>query len=141
MKVLLSLFLALVVTAPPQATAELSTQEEFHIISRDKMNRFRGSHQLLRRPQDGFVQVLYCDQVYWVRPQTVAWTEREAERGFGLAIETNRGNGWRPVCQDPQAQVTLKDLNLSPREERAVTTAPGARQFRFQEIQRGFDNR
>ncbi|MFN4009677.1 MAG: hypothetical protein ACK4K8_06965 [Pannonibacter sp.] len=141
MKWYVILMLALGLIAPPSAAEAYRYPEEFHIISRDNMNRFRGSHQLLRRAQDGFAAVIYCDTTYWVRPRTVAWTEQEAERGYTLAIETNSGNGWAQVCLNPQNQVRLRDLELNRQEERAATSEPAPRKFRFQEIRRAFESR
>jgi hypothetical protein len=127
--------------APPVAADVSRLPKEFHIISRDTMKRFRGSHQVLRRAQVGFVQVIYCDTTYWVRPRTVAWTQQEAERGYALAIETNQGTGWAAICLNPQDQVTLRDLHLNTREEKAAATEPVPRKFRFQEIRRSFEGR
>ncbi|MCY1707382.1 hypothetical protein [Pannonibacter sp. SL95] len=141
MKWFVILFGVLGFAAPPAMANSARTAEEFHIISRDKMNRFRGSHQLLRRPQVGFVQVMYCDTVYWVRPRTVAWSEQEADLGYALAIETNLGTGWSPVCMNPQQQVTLKDLDLAPKDEKAAAKEPVQRKFRFQEIRKSFEAR
>lgn len=114
---------------------------EFHIISRDRA-KFRGSHVVMREERPGFVAVVYCQNRFWVRPATVAWSEREAENGFQLALETNADGRWRPVCLDPQKQVTTKDLNLPPQVERNLTgSGPVQREFRFQEIRRSFNGR
>lgn len=144
---LLVVFIAvsvLPVAAVAQTAAQTAGQpqaEEFHIISRDN-GRFRGSHVVLRREQQGFMAVEYCGSQFWVRPTTVAWTQKEADDGFELNLESNTSGRWQAVCRNPHKQVTVQDLNLPTHVERSLTgDAPPPREFRFQEIRRAFTGR
>jgi hypothetical protein len=47
-----------------------------------------------------------------VRYATVAWTQLEVEQDFIVRVEFNRGKGWRPICDHPEVQVTLKSLGV-----------------------------
>ena len=82
-----------------------------YIISRDG-HSFRGSHRIYNRMADGLVPVQYCGRSYWVRYATIAWTQLEVEQEFTVRVEFNRGKGWRPICDHPEVQVTLKGLGI-----------------------------
>ncbi|MEP3047825.1 MAG: hypothetical protein ABJL55_18790 [Roseibium sp.] len=83
------------------------------IISRDNHHSFRGSHKIYNRTSEGLVEVQYCNRPYYVRYATVAWTQLETESGNVVRIEMNRGKGWRPICDNPEEQVTLKKLGVT----------------------------
>lgn len=85
---------------------------DFYLISRSGDGEFRGSHKIFHRQADGLRQVTYCEREYWVRPFTVAWTQLEVENERVVRVEFNRGKGWRPICENPEEQVTLKDLGI-----------------------------
>ncbi|MEH0073122.1 hypothetical protein V6L76_00850 [Pannonibacter sp. Pt2] len=145
--VLLAVFIAVSVL-PAVGLAQTAVQSagqpqsgEFHIISREN-GRFRGSHVVLRREQQGFVAVEYCGSTFWVRPTTVAWTQKEAEDGYELNLESSANGRWQAVCRDPHTQVKVQDLNLPANVERGLTgDARPPREFRFQEIRRAFTGR
>lgn len=84
-----------------------------YIISRDHNRVFRGSHRIYVRKADGLVEVKYCNRSYWVRYATVAWTQLEVEQDYAVRVEFNWGKGWRPICDHPEQQVTLRDLGIS----------------------------
>ena len=86
---------------------------DFFLISRNIDGGFIGSHKIFRRHSAGLRKVTYCDRDYWVRPVTVAWTEVEVENKHLVRIEYNIGKGWRPICERPEEQVTLKDLGVA----------------------------
>ncbi len=97
---------------------------------------------VLRREHQGFVAVEYCGSKFWVRPTTVAWTQKEADDGFELNLESNANGRWQAVCRNPQEQVKIEDLNLPAHVERGLTGDPAPpREFRFQEIRRAFTGR
>lgn len=74
---------------------------------------FVGSHQLFVDYSKGLKQVSYCNRRYFVRSHSVAWTQMEAERGHVIQIEYNIGRGWRPICANPEDQVTLTDIGIT----------------------------
>lgn len=95
------------------AGGELPRKGDIYIISRDDGRMFRGSHRIYNRKADGLVEVQYCGRSYWVRYATVAWTQVEVENEYVVKVEHNWGKGWRPICEHPEEQVTLKDLGIS----------------------------
>lgn len=101
-------------TAPQVfAGSDVPALGDTYIISRDDNRVFRGSHRIYSRKSDGLVEVQYCGQSYWVRYATVAWTQLEVEQQFVVRVEFNRGKGWRPICNNPDKQVTLSGLGVS----------------------------
>ena len=93
---------------------------DIFLISRDGRGVFAGSHKLYDKYAHSLKQVTYCNQIYYVRRQTVAWTQLEAERGNVVRIEYNFGRGWRPICENPETQVSLKDLGIEKSAEDVV---------------------
>jgi hypothetical protein len=85
---------------------------DFFLISRGSDGEFRGSHKIFHRQANGLRLVTYCTREYWVRPYTVAWTQLEVENERVVRVEFNRRKGWRPICENPEEQVTLKDLGI-----------------------------
>ncbi|WP_420415487.1 hypothetical protein [Roseibium sp.] len=85
---------------------------DFYFISRDQHGTFVGSHKLYLEYASGLKHVRYCDRDYFVRSNSVAWTQIEADLGHHVQIEFNFGRGWRPICQRPQDQVALQDLGI-----------------------------
>lgn len=102
---------------------------DFHLISRNASEIFVGSHKLFQDEMRGMTKVSYCGRAYFVRTHSVAWVQVETERGNTVRIEYNSGRGWRPICGNPEGQVTLTDLGItiSAREVLASTdeNAPG----------------
>lgn len=97
----------------PLAQSAIPKIGDIYIISRDDNRIFRGSHRIYTRKSEGMVEVKYCNRSYWVRAATVAWTQLEVEQGFVIRVEFNKGKGWRPICDHPEEQVTLKDIGIS----------------------------
>ncbi|MBD1545767.1 hypothetical protein [Roseibium aggregatum] len=98
---------------PVSANAQgLPQPGDFYLISRNADGEFVGSHKIFHRPSPGLRLVTYCNREYWVRPYTVAWTQLEVERRREVRVEFNRSKGWRPICEQPEQQVTLKDLGI-----------------------------
>ncbi len=85
---------------------------DFHMISRQVDGAFYGSHKVFTEKSEGLSQVQYCNRAYWVRPYTVAWVLWEAAEGRDVGLEYNNGKGWFRLCEDPESQVTLKDVGL-----------------------------
>ncbi len=113
------LFLGGTLTLPATTTAGTLPQHgDFYLISRDRGGQFVGSHKLFLEDAQGLSKVTYCDRDYFVRSFTVAWTQVESERGHTVQLEFNFGRGWRPICREPEQQVTLDDLGIaiSPQE-------------------------
>ncbi|WP_346896823.1 hypothetical protein [uncultured Roseibium sp.] len=109
----LALLVLLLGIAPVSAGAQgLPDPGDFYLISRNADGEFLGSHKIFRRSSDGLRQVTYCNREYWVRPYTVAWTQLEVEKNREVRVEFNRSKGWRPICEQPEEQVTLKDLGI-----------------------------
>jgi len=102
---------------------------DIYLISRDRFGIFVGSHKLFQDQMHGLKKVSYCQRDYFVRSHSVAWAQLEAERGNTVRIEYNFGRGWRPICDNPQRQVTLKDIGISLSAKdvlaRSDTTASG----------------
>ena len=122
------------------AGSELPQAGDTYIISRDDNRVFRGSHRIYNRRADGLVEVQYCGRSYWVRYATVAWTQLEVEQDFAVRVEYNWGKGWRPICNHPEEQVSLKDLGVSE-DPRVVVQNDGAsvqRVNRFAAIRESF---
>ncbi|MBO0347320.1 hypothetical protein J0X15_18975 [Roseibium sp. CAU 1637] len=89
---------------------------DFYIRSELSNGTFNGYHQISKRSKPGFVKVTYCDQAFWVRPSTVLWTETEASAGRNLIVERNRQDDREVLCQSPQLQVTIEDLDIKKAE-------------------------
>ncbi|MES0881985.1 hypothetical protein [Roseibium sp. SCP14] len=107
------------------AGSELPQAGDTYIISRDDNRMFRGSHKIYNRRSEGLVEVQYCGRSYWVRYATVAWTQLEVEQDYAVRVEYNWGKGWRPICNHPEEQVTLKDLGVAE-DPRVVVQNDGA---------------
>lgn len=108
------LLLAALVCVGGAAKADAIPQPgDFYLISRDRGGFFVGSHKLFQDYSRGLKQVAYCQRDYFVRSHSVAWTQVEAERGHTVRIEYNFGKGWRPICDNPEQQVTLEDIGIS----------------------------
>jgi hypothetical protein len=109
----LALLVLLLAYAPVSAGAQgLPEPGDFYLISRNADGEFLGSHKIFNRSSDGLRLVTYCNREYWVRPYTVAWTQLEVENRREVRVEFNRSKGWRPICEQPEEQVTLKDLGI-----------------------------
>lgn len=89
---------------------------DYHIRSADPSGRFKSSHEILPNQEEGYLKAVYCDQVFWVRINTVLWTEQEARAGRRMVIENNALKGRKPVCANPEKYVTLDSLELNERE-------------------------
>jgi len=104
--------LLLALGSVPAIAQGLPTPGDFYLISRKPDGEFAGSHKIFHRPSSGLRLVTYCSREYWVRPYTVAWTQLEVENSREVRVEFNRSKGWRPICEQPEQQVTLKDLGI-----------------------------
>jgi len=109
-----TLLLAAIICTGGAAKADAVPQPgDFYLISRDRSGIFVGSHKLFQDYSRGLKQVAYCHRDYYVRSHSVAWTQVETERGNTVRIEYNFGRGWRPICDNPERQVTLQDIGIS----------------------------
>lgn len=105
--------LLLLLSCPQAATAlDIPEPGDFFMISRNTEGTFSGAHKIYAKESEGLRLVTYCRRQYWVRPVTVAWTEVEVDNKRIVRVEHNRGKGWRPVCENPEQQVTLADLGI-----------------------------
>ncbi|GGB44999.1 hypothetical protein GCM10011316_16250 [Roseibium aquae] len=134
---MLALFAAF---GPAQAAGASSKEGDFYIISRGSTGEFLGSHKIFLRAASGLHQVQYCGQAYWVRPQTVAWSQIEQTNKRFVRIEYNRGLGWRPLCNRPGDQVTVADIGfqMEPRYVLGSSDAGLKRVNRFAAIAESF---
>ncbi len=112
------IFASLVASALPlsgtsAAQQELPTPGDTYLISRDRGGEFTGSHKIYPSSSDGLYQVTYCGRAYYVLPYTVAWTQLEVENKRAVKVEYNFGKGWRPLCDNPDQQVTLANLGIA----------------------------
>ncbi|MEJ8476789.1 hypothetical protein [Roseibium algae] len=92
-------------------------------MSRDKKGDFTGSHQIFQTEKPNTYKVIYCEQNYWVRIHTIAWSQVESENQRTIQIEYNFGKGWRPICLNPERQVTLLDLGISLEPRRVLESS------------------
>ncbi|MDN3719377.1 hypothetical protein QW131_09635 [Roseibium salinum] len=85
-------------------------------------------------------KVSYCNRDYYIRSKTVAWTQLESERGHVVRIELNYGRGWRPICDNPERQVTLQDIGVSMSAQEVLQSADESskRQGRLSAVSRIF---
>ncbi|MEP3047824.1 MAG: hypothetical protein ABJL55_18785 [Roseibium sp.] len=127
------IFLILLFSTGVAVADGLPSLGDFYLISRDKFGFFTGSHKLFEKHSSGLIEVSYCNRIYYVRRNTVAWVHVENDRGNLVQIEFNFGRGWRPICRNPQSQVTLSDLGISMTPEEVLAT-PEPVQSRFSAI-------
>ncbi len=92
---------------------------DFYLIARNDGGDFTGSHKIFPKQTDGLYEVTYCGRSYWVRAHTIAWTQVAVENRKQVRVEFNFGKGWRPICENPDQQVTLADIGVT-REAREV---------------------
>ncbi|MET1415684.1 hypothetical protein ABVF61_25665 [Roseibium sp. HPY-6] len=85
---------------------------DYFLISRDAAGQFVGSHKLFKDFAPDMQEVTYCASDYYVRSSSVAWTQLEVERGNVVHVEYNFGRGWRPICANPEQEVTLRDVGV-----------------------------
>ena len=107
------ILVALLCASGPARADAIPQPGDFYLISRDRSGIFVGSHKLFQEQAQGLKQVAYCDRDYFVRSHSVAWAQVETELGHTVRIEYNFGRGWRPICNNPERQVTLQDLGIS----------------------------
>ncbi|WP_299484106.1 hypothetical protein [uncultured Roseibium sp.] len=112
-KLLLTLGFFVLSATQANAQSEIPIVGDTYIISRDENRHFRGSHRIYNRRAEDLVEVEYCNRSYWVRYATIAWTQLEVERNYAVRVEFNWGKGWRPICERPAEQVTLKGLGVT----------------------------
>lgn len=116
---------------------------DIYMISRDYNGQFIGSHKIFDKRSDGMRQVSYCGRSYWIRPVTVAWTQVEVENNNIVRVEHNFGRGWRPICSEPEKQVSLQDLGIK-QDARYVLYSNGedlddSQKHRFTAIRKAFE--
>lgn len=101
------------ILTPLSASAQsLPDAGDYYMISRNANGGFHASRQILSAEHDEYQQVVYCDMYFWVKPEDVYWTERQAEIGRVVRIERNTRSQLEPVCAEPHEQVKLADLGL-----------------------------
>lgn len=113
-------FLVLAIVTSGCLTGTALGQSDFYIRSNYSNGGFTGSHEILRKPKEGYYEALYCNMTFWVSSSTVAWTEEQAEAGQTLVVEEDNGavsrSGRKIVCEDYKSFATLEDLGLKPAE-------------------------
>jgi len=131
-----TLLATLVCTCGAVQAGALPQPGDFYLISRDRGGKFVGSHKLFLTNTGDLKQAAYCKRDYFVRSHTVAWTQLEAERGHTVRVEFNFGRGWRPICDNPERQVTLEDIGiaLSPQDVLAAADESAGPQSRLSAI-------
>ena len=87
--------------------------DEVHIVTRDGIGDFMGSHKLYTDLRPGLTQVTYCGRSYFAYPKTVRWSERLGAEGYNVGLELSDGSAWELICQNPQDQVRHADLDLT----------------------------
>ncbi|WP_299812948.1 hypothetical protein [uncultured Roseibium sp.] len=119
MKRLIALLVFAIATSGCLTGAALG-QSDFYIRSHYSNGGFTGSHEILRKPKEGYYKARYCDLTFWVSSTTVAWTEEQAAAGQSLVVEEDNGAvsraGRKIVCDNYQSFATLEDLGLKPAE-------------------------
>ncbi|MBO0347321.1 hypothetical protein [Roseibium limicola] len=104
--------LAFCLPAVGALASEQTKPADYFLISRDYNGGFLGSHKIFSEAGPDMREVTYCGRSYWVRVVTVAWTEVEVENNHRVRVEYSKGLGWRPICNDPDKQVTLTDIGI-----------------------------
>lgn len=87
--------------------------DEIHIVTRDGIGDFMGSHKLYTNLRPGLTHVTYCGRSYFAYPKTVRWSERSGAEGYKVGLELSDGSAWELICHDPQDQVRYADLELA----------------------------
>lgn len=123
MKTFGSLIAAMICLSGAAQAGAIPRPGDFYLISRDRFGEFVGSHKLFTDSSKGLKKVSYCRKPYFVRSKSVAWTQVETRRGNVVQIEYNSGNGWRPICEGPDRQVTLSDIGISLSAEDVLATS------------------
>ncbi|GAB4514985.1 MAG: hypothetical protein Tsb0019_13350 [Roseibium sp.] len=118
-----TILLAFACLAGPARADVIPMPGDIYLISRDRFGYFVGSHKLYQEQSRGLKKVSYCSRDYFVRSHSVAWAQLETERGNRVRIEYNFGRGWRPICDNPQRQVTLEDLGIKLSPEDVIAQA------------------
>lgn len=124
-----------------EKTKPVQDDGDYHIRSADSSGRFNSSHEILPKQEEGYLKAVYCDQVFWVRINTVLWTEQEARAGRRMIIENNALKGRKPICKDPEKYVTLDSLKLNEREVermRSESSPKSVRPNRLRTIREAF---
>lgn len=116
------LVLAALAAMTTGAPAETILVPDYFLISRDREGNFVGSHKIFDEQGPDMREVRYCGRTYWVRPVTVAWTEVEVDNANKVRVEFNKGLGWRPICDEPEKQVTLRDLGIDENARTVLRT-------------------
>ena len=129
-RILAAILLLCLAVSPGAFAEEIPKQGDYYMISRDNHREFLGSHKIFKREAPNLYKVTYCDRFYWVRAHTVAWTEVEVENNRQVKVEFNFGKGWRPLCENPEKQVTLKDLGFSEEARVLLNTSEETRATR-----------
>jgi len=133
--------LPLLAAATGAVALDIPAPGDFFMISRNSEGTFSGAHKIYAKKAEGLRRVTYCRREYWVRPITVAWTEVEVDNKRIVRVENNRGKGWRPVCENPEQQVTLADLgiDLDARQMLLLGEENYSRGARFKKILSSFN--
>jgi hypothetical protein len=137
------LLAGLVSTLSTAHAEDTVTPGDFYLISRQIDGKFHGSHRVLEEEAAGYVSVVYCGRIVWVRPKSVAWTQIEAENKRLVGLEYSNGRGWVEVCPKAERQVGMPDIGID--EDPLVVSNDGIyRQVpenRFSKISKAFSTK
>ncbi|MTI16096.1 hypothetical protein E1162_02455 [Rhodobacteraceae bacterium RKSG542] len=95
---------------------------DLYLISRDLQGHFFASHRVFNEEKEGYRHVSFCEDDYWIKPYSVAWSKWEEKQGRTVNIEGNLGQGWKIACAMPTRQVSLSDVGIYVSLEDAMTT-------------------
>ncbi|MTH96884.1 hypothetical protein [Roseibium sp. RKSG952] len=114
---------------------------DYYIRSETPDGVFNGVHQLMPGPKPGYVRVVYCDHIFWIRGATVIWSERESAAGQLITIENNNGGRREIFCLPDPAALQPENLGLDQNEIdriRADQSSSGDMRDRLRSIRDGF---
>lgn len=108
------LFFLMTVSAQAQRT---TPDGDYYIRALDPSGQFTGIHEILTQPEDGYYKAVYCDTPFWVRLNTVKWTEQESQAGRRLVIVNDKNSGREVICLNPERYVSLDNLDRENRNK------------------------
>lgn len=119
-----------------------ATAGEFYMISRQADGTFSASHRVFEKAGENLYRITLCGREYYARAATVGWLNYEASEGRDVGLEYNEGQGWFRVCEEPDKQVSLKDIGVPGTNADVMRSSDGAvsRRQRFKDISKAFSD-